>query len=211
MNDSIPSSCTEVKYESVYDAIKMLVRLGDGAFMAKTDVQSAFRIIPIHPDDQHLFCMNWKGHFYMDRAMQMGCASSCRIFQAFASSIKWIAQVKLKIPNVNYLDDYMLGSQTRELGIKNLKKFLDMCDDIGLPMSAKKTYEPDTTMNFLGLEIDTVQKMVRLPSDKVQQCCVEIRDLLGRKNARLKKLQSIIGLLNFACQVILPGRAFCGD
>ena len=33
--------------------------------------------------------------------------------------------------------------------------------------------------------------------------------LLGCKNTTLREIQSIIGLLNFACQVVAPGRPFC--
>lgn len=208
VNDGIPPEHTAVSYQSVYDAIYMLCRLGRGAYMSKTDVEKAFRIIPLHPDDQPLFCMHWQGKFYMDRVMQMGCSSSCQIFQAFASAVQWIAMTKLQIPSVNYLDDFMFGSMARTVGTEDLKRFLSMCEDIGIPIAQKKTFYPNTTMTFLGLEIDTIQNQVRLPADKLKNCVEEIRELLKHKSTRLRKLQSVIGLLNFACQVILPGRAF---
>ena len=49
VNDFIPDHCCTVKYASVGDATKSIQRLGRGCFMAKTDVKSAFRIIPIYP------------------------------------------------------------------------------------------------------------------------------------------------------------------
>ena len=208
VNDFIPPEHTSVSYEGVYDAIYMLCKIGHAACMAKTDIEKAFRLIPIHPDDQHLFCIYWNGELFMDRALQMGCSSSCQIFQAFASAISWIGRVKLNVPNVSYLDDFLLGSQNKRLGKIELQKFLDMCKDIGIPMSEKKTYLPDTTMVFLGIEIDTQKREVRLPLDKVEQCANEIKVLLKRDKTRLRYLQSIIGLLNFACQVVVPGRAF---
>ena len=208
VNDEIPPECTAVSYQSVYDAIYMLCCLGRGAFMAKTDIEKAFRIIPLHPDDQHIFCMHWRDRFYIDRVMQMGCSSSCQIFQAFATAIQWIATTKLLIPNVNYLDDFMLGSMSKHVGTEDLKRFLSMCEDIGIPISEKKTFYPDTTMSFLGLELDTVNNQVRLPEDKLTRCISEIQDLIRNKSTRIRNLQSVIGLLNFACQVVLPGRAF---
>jgi hypothetical protein len=36
-----------------------------------------------------------------------------------------------------------------------------------------------------------------------------IKLLLGCKNTTLREIQSIIGLLYFACQVVIPGRPFC--
>lgn len=48
----------------------------------------------------------------------------------------------------------------------------------------------------------------RLPEDKL----VNLRQLLAktvhRRKVHLKELQSLIGSLNFACQVVTPGRAF---
>ena len=63
-------------------------------------------------------------------------------------------------------------------------------------------------MSFVGYEIDTIKKEVRLPLDKVQKCKAEINSLIIKDKTTLKELQSIIGLLNFACAVIIPGRPF---
>ena len=48
----------------------------------------------------------------------------------------------------------------------------------------------------------------RLPSDKVLRCVNLLSAFLTRKKVTLQELQSLIGLLNFACSVVLPGRAF---
>jgi hypothetical protein len=37
----------------VDDAIAIIKKLGRGCFLAKTDIKSAFRIIPIRPADYH--------------------------------------------------------------------------------------------------------------------------------------------------------------
>lgn len=208
VNDFIPSEFTFVQYESVYDAVDMIKQLGQEAFLAKSDIKNAFRIIPIHKDDQNLFLIQWNGLFYRDLVLEMGCSSACRIFEAFSSAIAWITKTKLGIPNVHYLDDFLLGSKTERLGLYDLNRFMDMCHDIGVPLSEKKTFPPATVMSFLGFEIDTVMKEFRLPKEKVDQCISELSYLLNRNKARLRRIQSVIGLLNFACQVVLPGRAF---
>ena len=64
VNNFIPDYCSTVKYASVGDAIKLLKCLGHGCFMAKTDVKSAFRIIPIHPADLSLLGMKWDNMYY---------------------------------------------------------------------------------------------------------------------------------------------------
>ena len=50
---------------------------------------------------------------------------------------------------------------------------------------------------------------LRLPCEKLTELRQRIKLLLGCKNTTLREIQSIIGLLFFACQVVVPCRAFC--
>ena len=79
-----------MKYASVGDAVKLLKRLGKGCFMAKTDVKSAFRIIPIHPADYSLLGLKWDNMYYFDRCLAMGLSSSCAIFEAFSTALDFL-------------------------------------------------------------------------------------------------------------------------
>lgn len=62
---------------------------------------------------------------------------------------------------------------------------------------------------FLGIEIDTVEMIMKLPIEKIHEIRLKITEVMKLKKATLKQLQSLLGLLNFACRVIAPGRAFC--
>ena len=88
---TLPLSIVPVSYCRVDDAIALIKSLGQGCFLAKSDIKSAFRIIPIRPQDYPLLGMTWQGKYYYDRAMPMGCASSCRTFEMFSSALEWIA------------------------------------------------------------------------------------------------------------------------
>jgi hypothetical protein len=65
----------------VQDAIELVTSHEEQVYMAKTDVEKAFRLLPIHPDDQHLFVFHWNSLFYVDLALPMGCAASCNLFE----------------------------------------------------------------------------------------------------------------------------------
>ena len=97
VNDSISSEHSTVSYCRVDDAIALIKSLGRGCFLAKTDIKSAFRIIPIRPQDYPLLGMTWQGKYYYDRTMPMGCASSCRTFEMFSSALEWVAKKHLHI------------------------------------------------------------------------------------------------------------------
>ena len=100
LNDGISSDYTSVSYATVEDAIRLIKSVGPHCFLAKTDIKNAFRLIPIRPEDYNLLRICWRGLYYYDRSMPMGCSSSCKTFEIFSTAIEWIARNKLHIPNI---------------------------------------------------------------------------------------------------------------
>jgi len=209
VNDGISSSHTSVHYATIDDAIQKIKQSGVGSYLAKTDIKSAFRILPINPQDYHLLGMKWKNQYYYDKCMPMGCASSCKTFEVFSTAIEWIAQEKLCIANlIHLLDDFLIIQSTEYECSISLRLFLELCHFLGVPMAPEKTFGPSTTLTFAGVELDTILCESRLPQDKLTKCMSLISVFMKRKKANLKELQSLIGSLNFACSVVVPGRAF---
>ena len=123
INDNISKEFSSVSYASIQDAIKILLELGKGAYMAKTDVKNAFRIIPIKPDNQNLLGMKWEGQFYFDRCLPMGASSSCHIFEKFSSALEFIVK-KQGISNViHYLDDFLILNKSKSECTEDLEFF----------------------------------------------------------------------------------------
>ena len=54
VNTFIPPEFSKVKYATVDDAINFIKVLGQSCVLAKTDVRSTFRLIPVHPSDHPL-------------------------------------------------------------------------------------------------------------------------------------------------------------
>ena len=209
VNDSIPREFCTVKYATVDDAINIVKKLGKGCAMAKTDVRNAFRILPVHPSDFHLLGIQWKGKWYYDACLPMGLASSCKHFESFSSAIEWIARNKLGIPHIiHILDDFLIVDKTLSDCGNRLHSFLGLCAEIGIPMAPEKTEGPAHVLTFAGIELDCVQHVARLPRDKIDKCLTSITSFVSRRKVTLRDLQSLIGLLNFACSVITPGRVF---
>ena len=88
LNDGISPKNTRVSYATVEDAIRFIKSVGSVCFLAKTDIKNAFRIMPINPQDYHLLGICWNGLYYYDRAMPMGCSSSCKTFATFSTAIE---------------------------------------------------------------------------------------------------------------------------
>ena len=59
VNDGIEPELCSLTY--IDDAVVIIVDLGRGTMLTKLDLESAYRIVPVHPDDHGLLGMEWKG------------------------------------------------------------------------------------------------------------------------------------------------------
>ena len=75
-------------------------------------------------------------------------------------------------------------------------------------MAPEKTFGPSTPANVKIVELDTIRCESRLPEDKLLKCKQLIAELIKKKKATLRELQSLTGVLNFACSVVVPGPCF---
>ena len=209
VNDGIPRERVAVQYGSIDDAIGAIMSRKSVAFMSKCDIECAYRVIPIRPEERGLLGFRWKGKLYFDCALPMGCSSSAAIFQEFSNALVWIAKNKFGCKDiVNVLDDFLFIEDTEELGKIALGSFERICDLVGVPLKASKTVRPCVAITFLGLVLDADRRMLVLPEEKVGHISEAIEVALGRKSIALKDLQSIIGKLNFACLAVPLGRPF---
>jgi len=115
INDSIPVEHSRVTYSRIDDAVGLILRSRVGSCLAKTDIESAFRIISIRPADYNLLGIYWWGDYYFDRCLPVGLASSCKTFEALSTAVQWIAQTKLGICfMLHLLDDFLIISGSHE-------------------------------------------------------------------------------------------------
>ena len=79
----IPANVYEdhsLRYITIDNAIQGILRHGRGCFLAKTDIESAFRLIPLKPSDYELFGMFWDGKYYYDKVLPFGLRSAAFLF-----------------------------------------------------------------------------------------------------------------------------------
>ena len=49
-----------------------MASLGAGSLLAKIDIESAYRMVPVHPDDRPLLGVEWSGRIYCDAMLPFG-------------------------------------------------------------------------------------------------------------------------------------------
>ena len=77
-----------------------------------------------------------------------------------------------------------------------------------VPTVAAKTPGPSQVLEFMGIVLDSNRMQARLPEDKLARIKQLLDSFSSRRSARLVDLQSLIGTLQFACKVVVPGRTF---
>lgn len=104
-----------------------------------------------------------------------------------------------------------MGPSDLQLCHRDLNKIMFLFKDIGIPIKQSKTVLPYTSLTFLGIELDSAVMEKRLPQDKLRKAKHLIQTYKARKTVTLQELQAIIGVLNFACSVVIPGRPFLSN
>ena len=209
VNDGVDSTLCSLRYTSVDRVASAACRLGRGAMLAKLDIKSAYRLLPVHPDDRPLLGLQWRGSSYMDGMLPFGLRSAPKIFTAVADALEWCLRQEGVAEVDHYLDDFVtLGPAQSPVCGQNLSAIKSVCHRLGVPLAVEKLAGPATCLEFLGIVIDTAEQELRLPRDKlVRLQCLTVQ-WADRRSCRRRDLESLAGVLNHAATVIRPGRSF---
>ncbi|KAI2645483.1 Pro-Pol polyprotein [Labeo rohita] len=80
INSLIPLEEFSLRYHDIDQAIILIKDADRGAWLAKLNITSSFRVMPIHPDFWHLLGIRWRNKFYFAVCLTFGCRSSPKIF-----------------------------------------------------------------------------------------------------------------------------------
>ena len=139
VNDGIPKSFCSMSYITTDDAINRILALGKGTLLAKIDVQSAFRLIPVHPSDRHLLAMEWEDNIYIDTCLPFGLRSAPKLFNIMADLLAWILEQQGVSNVMHYLDDFLTMGRPETPECRcNLDILIQVCQLLNIPLAIHK-------------------------------------------------------------------------
>ena len=209
VNEGIEPDLCSLQYFRLDEVVRYICTMDPGALLAKMDIDAAYRMVPVHPADRLLLGMQWNGSIFVDTRLPFGLRSAPKIFSAVADALQWVFEQNGVTWVGHYLDNYITigphGSQ--ECG-DNLHRMLAVCQRLGVPVAESKCAGPASTMVFLGFEIDTMSRIIKLPAPKLQRTLALVKEWMGRKVCKRRELESLLGHLQHAATVVRPGRTF---
>ena len=208
INEPIDKDSCSMTYVKIEDAIKSICQYGKGALMTKFDISDAFKNLPIKSSQWPYFCVKWNPQYYVFVRLTFGCRSSPRIFDTLSQAICWIACNIYGIQTIfHLLDDFLTidgpdwCAGTRTMAIMSL-----LFARLRVPLATQKCIGPTCCLEYLGIILGSEKMITKLPMDKVQRILQFLHRMLHKsKCTKLEPLQ-LLGRLNFASGVILPGR-----
>ncbi|XP_033745599.1 uncharacterized protein LOC117331113 [Pecten maximus] len=209
LNSLIDKITCSLKYTTIDDAISLIKELGLNAWLMKTDITDAFKLLPIKPELWPYHGIKWDRKYYFFKRLVFGSRSSPKLFDTLSRAVCWIARNKYGIQHIMHLlDDFLVIEPVHVDASRTMKNFLDVFRDLNIPIGAHKTVGPVNVLEYLGVFLDSKCMESRLPADKVARISSVLESFACRKSCTKRELLSLLGHMNFATRCVKPGRSF---
>ena len=206
VNDGIEPEICSLNYISVDQVAETAASYPPGALLAKIDIESAYRLVSVHPHDRPLQPMEWEGQLYVDPMLPFGLRLAPKIFNALADGLEWHLRHQGICNIFHYL--IVVGPPHSSECAEALAIMTHACSTLGVPLAEHKREGPTSCLTFLGIEVDTASSQLRLPEDKLQRLRALLEDWRCKRTCGRRELESLVGLLHHACKVVRSGRSF---
>ena len=135
-----------------------------------------------------LFGMHWVGSYYYDMVLPFGLGSAPFLFNRLSEALEWILLEKCSISFVcHILDDSLIiepasAHPTPSQGCKqSLSSMLLAFKNLGIPISIDKTQGPCTSLDFMGITLDSARMYARLSRIQTSLTLFESKKVLHFK------------------------------
>jgi hypothetical protein len=201
---------SSVTYSTIDQAVH---EIGPGFFLAKCDLKTAYRSIPLHKNVFRLTGLQWtfddelEPTYMYDARLPFGAAKSCKIFSAISDAVTCIMRNKGHIV-LSYIDHFLCIGKDESTCQNSLNVLLELIEKLGLAVNHKKTENAAAVMTFLGVSLDCVNRTMSLPAEKLKELTIQLRLWKFKVKCTKKELQSFVGRLNWCARVVRGGRTF---
>jgi hypothetical protein len=192
-------------YSALDDAVAASVA---NCWYGKLDLSNCFLSFPIHPDFIKFFYFKFRNKLYRYTCMPFGLAPAPRICTQLLS-VASFALTQAGCPHVRYLDDFLFVAETASELRVMLGKAKLIFEQLGLVVNKDKTEGPLQGIEFLGIVVNSVQQILACSESRIQELLALLQQFIYfNGTVRRKQVESLVGKLSFAAQVLPGARPF---
>lgn len=211
VNSEINSDNFPCEWGSFAQCYFLVAKAPPGTQVAVFDVDSAYRNIPVHPEDQCHFCVSWNGKVYIDHCVAFGSASSAGLFGRVADCFVAIVQYHGAQQVIKWVDDFIFfrypsNSSAPYQYSYSSSLIFDIACNLGLPWSLPKFHEFSASFTYLGFLWNIPDRSVQLPDAKKRKFSDRCNLWLSGSKQDLRSAQTLLGSLNHCCLVFRSAR-----
>jgi hypothetical protein len=191
-------------YSSIDDAVALST---PGCWYGKLDLSNCFLSFPLHPDARQYFVFELDGQLYQFHRMPFGLSSAPRICTQLLSVIAF-ELTRAGARFVRYLDDFLFIASSSEALSAILLTAQSIFTQFGLVVNPDKTEGPLQQLSFLGIQLDSLACTTSCTAERITELTSILTQLDSASLIRRQQLESAIGKLSFAAQVLPGARPF---
>lgn len=200
-------------WASLDDALALVT---PGCWMARVDIRQYYRHIPIDPTDWPLTAFRWQFEgdatptTLWDPYLQFGQRNAPEVAHRFTLAVLAMLRHRGYHKVVGIVDDFLVVGDTQEECRQTWLALIALLEELGFTVNKKpgKTDPPAQLVKFVGVLIDSARMQVRLCTDKLAAIQHKLRSCAAKRSVLRRELQSLAGLLAWACRVVYGGRTF---
>ena len=163
----------------------------------------------LHPEVVSLLVIYWKAQYFVDMYLPFGLRSTPYIFNQLSDAFEWVLCHNYSLSNIlHILHDFFIAEHSRLECLTSFSTLLRVFMSLRASVVAAKTLGPSLVLEFIGITLDSTLIEARLPEDKLTCLRTLLASFKGWRSVCLVDLQSLIGTLQFACKIVVPGRTF---
>jgi hypothetical protein len=195
-------------YTSIRDAVRIS---SDQCYYSKLDISNCFLSFPLHPSMYKYFVFQFNSVYYQFVRLPFGLSTAPRICTLMLSVIEFVLTQQYQLSSVRYLDDFLFVSHSFHIASEHLSIAVSVFERFGLVVNKKKTEGPSQSIQFLGINLNSVSRTLSISSQRVDETnslLFHYIDTPASAAIRVHDIMSFVGKLSFVSQVLPSARPF---
>ena len=203
LNPNLPE--WPLRYHTVMDVVKALP---EGGYMAKIDLKACFLQLRLHRRVRKYYGFRVGAELRRFASMIFGTTDA----PAMCNTLTGIVAGFLRARGVRVIvmtDDFCIVAATREECGQHYQLALRLLDQLRWAYGLDKLVEPCQCLDFLGVEINAVERTLSIRADRVEIERQRLEEALSHPQGPMRKeVEMLAGRLNWLVTVCPRGRPF---